>query len=135
MASYKYLFSLIIGLSLIICACENNNKCSDFKTGDFILHSKYLNSDILINRKDSIQVEKIVSSGKVIINKIEWINSCEYKLQYLNVNFPISDSDLAYLRRQSINTRILKTEKDYYIAESLARGMSEPYIDTIKRVK
>ena len=116
-------------------ACNDRPKCGDFRTGSYIYHSDSLNSDVVINRTDSIQTEKIVSSGKTVTSRIVWTNDCEYETHYLNVNFAISDSDLIYLRNQSVKIKIIRVEKDNYETQSLASGMTEPYSNKIRKAK
>ena len=128
--------SMLLAYLVIVTAfsCNYQAKCSDFRIGSYIYYSDYLRSDILITRTDSIQIEKIISSGKIVTSRIVWTNDCEYQTQYLDVNFPISDSDLTYLRNQSIKTKIIRVEQDYYETESLSSGMTKPYRNKIRKV-
>jgi hypothetical protein len=132
MKQYSY---LIVGFIIFFHSCKYPNNCTDLRTGNFGYYSSNLNSEVLVTRTDSTQIETVVSSGKSAISKIEWKNDCEYRLIFLNVNFPISDSDLTYLRNHFTNSKIIAVENDYYITEWTETGSSQLNIDTIRIIK
>jgi hypothetical protein len=126
---------LVLLTLALFSSCKNSHDCDDIRTGKFVYYSNYLKSDVLITRTDSLQTEEVVSTGKKLVSEIKWDGDCQCTLHYLRVNFPISDSDLLFLRDQSINTKIIQNERDFYITESLTSGMTDFYIDTIKKLK
>src|SRR5438105_1243507 len=75
-------------ISIIICTlvclasfnCSHPVDCSAVKNGKFFYYAKTDGRKVLIERKDSVQIETDQSSGKVEKSKIIWENDCTFKM-------------------------------------------------------
>lgn len=129
----------IIRLLAIICtvfqlACHSSRKninCDKFRTGKFLFHSKINNSYTIIERKDTLQIERDSASGNIVYAKIKWLNPCENELIYLKQSYNSSDTILAYVQKHPLITKILKAEKNYYIFVSSMEGVDMKLVDTL----
>lgn len=76
---------LILFFSLTFFSCSSQSEgCSKFKTGIF----QHFNSkdNVLITRKDTIQIEKNTKTGVEYTGTIKWLSDCKYSLIYTDVS-------------------------------------------------
>jgi hypothetical protein len=129
----KY-FLLLFTLFLFACSDTTNEKltCTNFRVGKFLLHSEVTNTDYVIERNDSIQVESTPATGAAVTFRIKWMNSCEYELAYISQDVSTADSFSNQMKTKVLRTKIRSTAKDYYIFESTIDGMGASIIDTLR---
>jgi hypothetical protein len=114
----------IIGLLITIFACQAKHvavdKCSSVRNAKFV-HYKYDDGthrlghgklSTFITRNDSFITYTIQPIGITHTYKIEWINSCEYKLARLT---PMSWSDSLSQRFAPYSHKIIKVDKNYIL--------------------
>ncbi len=106
-----------------------NSECKKFKNGKFILRAELNNTDYLLNRNDSIQIETNVKDEKVTKWKVVWTNQCTYELWYLAMP-PLSKQDSFFTTHPFVN-KILEATKDYYVFESRMDANGYRMVDTI----
>jgi hypothetical protein len=88
----------------------------------------------IIERSDTIQVEKNDVTGQITKSKIKWVGNCEYQL------FDVEQTDSVgnfkpLWNGKVITTKILKAEKDYCVYEAIMEGVSMKMIDTLRILK
>jgi hypothetical protein len=124
---------IIFFIAVIFFGCSSpgvkNIECKNLKNGKFILRAQLNNTDYLLERKDSIQVETNLKDGKVTKWKVVWTNQCTYELWYLAVP-PLSKRDSFFIIHPFVN-KILKATKDYYVFESTMEANRYRMVDTI----
>jgi hypothetical protein len=125
------LHAILIWLSI---SCNNGDMtCSNFKTGKFLYHSKYTNTDYSINRNDSIQTETNLSTGKATKGRVVWINSCEFNLFNI-AGGETTDGVERYFQTTPINIKIVGMTPNYYVftASADSVGKSLRITDTMR---
>lgn len=75
-------FILILSLFL---SCNKQINCSEFHTGKFriIVNRNNDTEQYLIERNDSLQIEKNLVNGKEATLAVKWVNECEYHLSFI----------------------------------------------------
>ncbi|MEN8121577.1 MAG: DNA topoisomerase IV [Bacteroidota bacterium] len=116
---------------LFLSSCVSQNNCTDFKTGKFQLIDNELKFEAIIERNDSIQTEKILSTGEVSKFKISWINDCEYSLQI--IEGPERYKNL--YKNKLLFVKIISTYNNEYTFESKMEGSELIITNTIKKLK
>lgn len=79
---------------------KSNNKCSDFRKGKFLYRETGDTSLFIIIRNDTVQYEINYYTKENISLKINWLDSCEYKLSFLNQN--VNNRDQIPIEFQSV---------------------------------
>jgi hypothetical protein len=124
---------IIFFITVIFLGCSSagvkNIECENFKNGKFILRAELNNTDYLLERKDSIQVETNLKDGKITKWKVVWTNQCTYELWYLAIA-PLNKQDSFFTTHPFVN-KILKTTKDFYVFESRMEANNYRMVDTI----
>lgn len=85
----------------------------------------------MVERSDSIQIEKNQKSGFVTKAKITWKSGCDFELKYISSSDSDVDSIADYIKNTPLETHIIKVEKDYYIFESNMEGIKQKMMDTM----
>ncbi len=95
------LFTILIA-ACFIGSCEKKLKCTDFKSGTFLIakDSTFKNAHKAI-RTDGFHTQ-ISPSGDSLFAKIKWINDCSYKLTYDKNKMHLSPFQLNVNRRGGI---------------------------------
>jgi len=130
----KYLHTIF--LILVAFSFSFNRQpdpCKSIKTGSFT-YKEEMFGQCLIERNDPIQSEKVLSNGMVVQTRVTWLSDCEYQMIFLNANFSMPDSIIRILRTTPVTTKIIKVEKDYYIASTKKFNGGKPGIDTLWKV-
>jgi len=130
---FMKIINILFFITAIFFGCSpspvKNIECKYFKKGKFILRAELNNTDYLLERKDSIQVETNLKDGKITKWKVVWTNQCTYELWYLAIP-PLSKRDSFFIIHPFVN-KILQTTKDYYVFESTMEANRYRMVDTI----
>ena len=59
---------------------SQDSHCREYKTGKFQLIDKEQNLEFVIERNDTIQVERNIKTEEIAKFKIMWLNDCKYEL-------------------------------------------------------
>jgi hypothetical protein len=89
-----------------------------FKNGKFKMHNYSQNSDYIIERMDSLQLETKVKTGFVMTERVIWNSPCQYDLQELGTTNPHPEIGDSFFRSHPIHVNIIATSRDYYVALS-----------------
>lgn len=111
-------YILLIGI-VCIYSCKNYKiNCSKIKTGIFVQYSKINNKTFVIERNDTLQTEKDLTSGQILINKIKWISPCSYLLTPVETNNLTKDNTTEFFKANPIKIDIVEVKNTYYIFSS-----------------
>ncbi|MBK6266384.1 hypothetical protein JKA74_15170 [Marivirga sp. S37H4] len=105
--------------------------CSNFKTGKFYTDTPTLGRTI-IERNDSIQIEKNIEVGYHYVLQIEWEDDCTYKLTLIDnksTNPKFSPPTPSFV----ITTRITQVNENSYSTEASLNGGAFNYGGVIYR--
>ncbi len=94
-------------------------ECSNFKVGKYFLSDPALDYEMVIERNDSIQIERNMTTGTESKYWIDWKNDCEYSLKI----FMGTDDELEFYKDKLLYVKIVNTEKNHYIFEASIQGM------------
>ncbi|MBK6836489.1 MAG: hypothetical protein IPG89_20405 [Bacteroidetes bacterium] len=110
-----YVFYLCIGFAVISCNSvgDSNTDCELYRKGNFKYHWQGMN--FLVERNDSIQIEKIVGTNYIMKLKLKWIDKCKYEVVFLESNYPFSDSISVKQKTEPIEVEILSGNSIYYL--------------------
>lgn len=102
---------IILTLALVIStACNQNQQplknCSDFKIGNF--RTGYKGQYYNIERTDSIQKETLEGTNSWVKYKVNWINECEYSLEYNDRHIELD----TYRLPPKVHVKIINTQGD-----------------------
>lgn len=107
-----------------------NFKCSDVKTGNFLDPKDY---DVKIIRTDSTQIEINLKNGAEVLEKVEWIDSCSYKLTHISNN-EIWEKQYPNLPNDTIIVEIKQVTKEFYLIKSYFENKKgKPYFTKVIR--
>lgn len=113
--------------------------CDIYKTGNFYFYNKPTRKKILIERRDSIQIEK-TEKGDITVSRVRWKGPCEYELIF-NYMTPkeVSKEDIRKIfdpggANIPLQIRIISGTGDYYVFEASKEGF-KPLRDTIWLIK
>lgn len=127
---------LLMFLNTLFLSCNPTSKqsaCSKFKEGKFLSHSAF-DQRTIVERNDTMQLEKNDVTGLVMRARIKWIGSCEYQL----INPEEKDSIGSFrpmFGGKTITEKILKAENEYCVYEASMEGVSMKIIDTFRVLK
>ena len=76
------------------------------KNGKFRYYSS--NNEVIVIRKDSVQIDSSLNLGLAYHSKIKWLNDCEYEITL----FKISDPELEMLIGTTFKFEIISVEKN-----------------------
>jgi hypothetical protein len=107
--------SFIISL-VFFFGCKSFD-CSDYKNGKFLIHNPD-RSEILVERKDSLQTETDLKTGFRAHVKITWVNFCEYDILELKTNLEKETIKDSFFKVNPIHVKIIAVGKDYYVYSS-----------------
>jgi hypothetical protein len=120
-------------LCLFSCAgkVKNNMDCSHFKTGSFVFHNRFTQTNIHIERTDSIQTS--IDEKTRIGNKcrVQWTSECEFDLTFLAFIINGRDTVVGSYENTKGKTTILKMTNTYYISETKLDGELDVHRDTV----
>ncbi len=125
----KYYFLLFIGFVCLGCSAQSD--CEKFKNGKFKLDDLKLGFESIIERNDSIQVERNLTMNTVSKFKITWKNSCEYSLDIISGN----DELVNAFKGKTLNVKIISTHANEYTFEAWIDGIDHVATQTVKRIE
>ena len=116
---------------LIFLSCSGSDlDCEKFKIGKFEINDPTQGYETVIERNDSIQVEKNLTDGTESLFFIEWKSRCEYTLELISTSGEIPESIVG----KKLNVRITSTDEDEYNFEATMDGVDFKLEDTAKRI-
>lgn len=124
----KLLSTLI--LCTILLPIDNDSKidCKAFKTGIFRLVDK--DQEYLIERSDSIQIEKDLKKNTISKFKVTWVTDCEYELDILEGREEVMN----FFKGKTLSIQILETSDIGYKYEAKLKGTDMKLIHSVERV-
>jgi len=126
----KLILSLIFISNTVFC---QELDCSRFRTWIFLSSSGNLKTKII--RDHEFQIEEYSPLGIVIRMKVHWINSCTYKLEFIEGNKAWYDN-YGYNNDEDMIIKIIETGDIYYIQESyFTESKIKPYRSRILKVE
>ena len=128
------LINAIILLSCYSCNSEPSGNCIKFHNGKFEIRNELDGSVTTIIRNGKRQMEFSPGRPDTIHSSIRWLSECEYQINFLPIDPDSIDSMAQFLQRNTINVKILKTEKDYYIFRASMQGIEQTLTDTIRLI-
>jgi hypothetical protein len=109
----------IILLSLIGLSCclpRKEPRCSRFRTGIFIINGEGQQGITRVKRSNDFQIEQDYNTNSRTKFKVEWLDSCTYKLKFIS-----SNHDFAKPYRD-VTVHIVATKEDSYFIEATVEG-------------
>ncbi len=132
---------ILSGLILPIFFCSMKKPadgCERFRNGKYIfkIRGKQKGEDILflIERRDSIQTETEIKSGKYSKLSVKWTSNCVYEVKMLETSFSLPDSIQWIRRTVPFVTKIIGWADNYYVFKA-SRGNTVAITDTVWLVK
>jgi hypothetical protein len=117
----RFYYIICVTLFTTGSACKHfQASCSSIKTGTFIQHAKFNNKSIVIERNDSLQVEKDLVSGATATSRIKWITPCSYLLIPMPARGITPDKTDQYFQAHPFTVNIVEVKKSYYIFTCVA---------------
>ena len=110
-----YFQSTLLFLSMILVKCGGKLSCTNYKNGKFFTFSPVTKDKIIVERRDSIQLETNVINGRYIKSKIEWKSPCEYEIFQRATNKSAEDITDSFFAINPIRVNIIAGYKDYYV--------------------
>ena len=107
------LVSLGLMVLLVNCKLSKENKCNQFRTGDFEYRSNGLLFEI--TREDTVQTESNKVTGDVARISIKWTDDCTYQLRLLESTAIYPDSINRLRMKSTVTVEITNWTDDYYI--------------------
>jgi hypothetical protein len=131
---YYFILFYILSLPLFFCNFSISREgCERFKNGKFIFHYKGLdgNTDILIDRNDSIQTEITKSTGDFTKSSVKWTDKYRFELTLLESTFSPLDSIKKIGKIIPLKAEILSCTNDYYLVKISMDNIDREEIDTM----
>ena len=125
---YFFITLIIIGS---LSSCRDKLTCKNFRSGKFIYNTKIDNTQFMIIRSDSIQIETDLKTGFITKAKIKWISDCEFEMHYVSSQDTSLKKFSPMLGDIPIMVRILKIGDDYYIFTQEIEGSTMRIMDTM----
>lgn len=124
----QFFFISLLGL-ILLTNCSSQTDCKSFKNGKFRVLDEKLNHESIIDRNDSIQIEKNLTTGDVSEYIINWTSDCEYTLEIIKG----STETLKILNDKLVFVTIISVETDGYKFQVEIEGMD--YVGINKMIK
>jgi hypothetical protein len=105
--------------------------CSRFKTGSFVFHNRFTETNILINRNDSIQTSIDEKTGIGNKCRVQWTSDCEYDLTFLAFIIHGKDTTVGSFENAKGKTTILTTANNYYVSDTKLESELDAHRDTV----
>ncbi len=98
------------------------------------MYSPVTKNKIIIEREDTLQVETDSGTGEITKSKIDWINSCEYRITGITNSKTIKDGVDSFFSITPINITIVSTGRDFYVFKTKVDSADKhlEYSDTIR---
>src|ERR1700748_2327993 len=93
-------------LALSWCGCQNasgqTTNCNAFHKGVFHVYQTTSGDHYVIYRADSTEREVVASKGESTIWTIEWLDDCNYTLQYVSGNARLTARQANFLKKHKL---------------------------------
>lgn len=122
------LLTILLGTALSSVDIGTEIDCKGFKTGEFRLIDT--DQEYLIERNDTIQIEKDLKKKTISKFKVTWVTECEYELNILEGREEV----LAFFKDKTLSIRILQTFKNGYKYGAKLKGTEMTLIHSVERV-
>ena len=112
--NFKYTIALL-GLALISCSMSLHIDCTEIRNGKFYYFSKVGRHKVFVERTGDLQIEKDLTDGKILRNKIAWQTDCRFTM-FVNASSQVklSGSD-SLLSTIPVRIEIINIQAEYYI--------------------
>ena len=112
-------FVLVISIYVTGASSAHEDlKCKQFKTGKFTIVEQETDVQYIIERNDSLQTERDLSSGSTSTYRVTWLNDCEYQLNIIE-----GDDDLMnFYSSRTLTIRVLEIYENGYKFEGQLEG-------------
>ena len=124
----KVLLTLILWTALLPVDNDNEIDCKTFRTGKFRLVDK--DQEYIIERNDTLQVEKDLKKNTISKFKVTWVTDCEYELDILEGR----EEAMNFFKGKTLSIQILETSDNGYKYEAKLRGTDMKLIHTVERL-
>lgn len=124
----KVLLTILLWTMLSPVELKSQVHCKDFKTGKFKLIDG--DQEYLIERNNTIQIEKDLKKQTISKFKVTWVTECEYELNILEGREEV----LTFFKDKTLSIRILETFIKGYKYEAKLKGTDMKLIHTVERV-
>jgi hypothetical protein len=123
--------------SIIIVSCKSSSKCLRFQKGKFYTFSPVTGNKIIIDRKDTLQIETDEKTSVVLKSKIVWKNACEYEIIAISDNKAYHDGIDSFFSITPIKVTIIGVGNDFYVFKARVDSLNKymEYSDTIRILK
>lgn len=129
------IISIISAITVLLFSCTRNKpSCYLYHNGKFVYHGITKNKSsfmIKIIRNDSLQIEIDSKTNDTGFMKVEWIDSCSYRLKFIKTAFNQPDSMVLFNKKMVITSTIIKGTDRYYICKSTYSLLPYSITDTI----
>ena len=120
------IFFSIIAISQGSCHFKDASLCEKYRNGTFIYSPKGSSRNLVLERADSIQIEKDLTTGRSSKYKISW-SGCNYSMVLLEANFELHENMKPEDYR--FKYEIIKQTDEYYVFKEIS-GMFENSIES-----
>ena len=125
-----YFYTTLIVISSFF-SCREKLTCKNFRSGKFIYNTKIDNTEFIIDRSDSFQIERDLKTGLITKAKIKWISDCEFEMHYVSSEDTALEKFSSMLGNIPVMNRILKIGEDYYIFQQEVERSKMRVTDTM----
>jgi hypothetical protein len=127
----EIIFAFILSFSAFGDDVVPVTTCRDFKTGKYVLIDDKINGKYLIERNDTLQIEKDMNTGNTSKYRVTWVSDCEYHLAIIDGPEDIMN----FFRGKILTIRIVETYRDSYKFEGQLEGYDRISTQIVRRVK
>lgn len=132
MKQFTPIFYLLL---LLLPACKSKQPdCSAFKTGKFTFYGNNSGHQYIIERSDSLQIEKDLTTGTVTTLQVKWTNDCTYELRPLFSQVHVDSIPVPFQTSAVLTATITTTGKDFYIFRAQQGDSAKVIIDTLQKI-
>jgi hypothetical protein len=124
----KLLLTLILWAILPPVDNYNEIDCKTFRTGTFRLVDK--DQEYIIERNDTIQIEKDLKKNTISKFKVTWVTDCEYELDIIEAR----EEAMNFFKGKTLSIQILETTDNGYKYEAKLKGTEMKLIHTVEWV-
>jgi len=120
------IFFFIVAISQGSCHFKDASICDKYHNGTFFYLPKGSNRKLVLERTDSIQIEKDLTTGRISKYKISWTD-CKYSMVLIDANFKLHENMKP--EDYSFKYEIIKQADQYYVFKEIS-GMFENSIES-----
>ncbi len=124
----KVLLTLILWTVLLPVDNGNEIDCKTYRTGKFRLVDK--DQEYIIERSDTVQIEKDLKKNTISKFKVTWVTDCEYELDIREAR----EEAMNFFKGKTLSILILETSDNGYKYQAKLKGTDMKLIHTVERV-